>query len=140
MKTYFYIRNSKITNPKVIRQAFDELKDGRYSMEILGENKRSPGQNGYFHGVLVPLVYEGLRDIGWNDIKTKEDAKLVIKTLFLKRKITNPESGDVIEVIKDTRDLTTGDMTQLIEDVIQWGAEYLGIRIPPPNSQTKLYE
>lgn len=124
----------------MVRAAFDQLKDGRYSLEILGENKRSPGQNGYLHGVMFPMVMEGLRDIGYNDIKTPEDAKQVVKTLFLKVKVVNPYNGDVIEKIKDTRDLTTWETARLVDEVIQWAAEYLGIRIPPPNTQMKLYE
>lgn len=140
MKTQVYIHISKnvIQNRQVLAKAFKELKDGRYKVSIENANHRSNNQNSYVHGVIIPLVYEGLRDAGFEDIKTKEDAKLVIKTLFLKKKIYNPNNGDTIEVTRHTSELTTLEMNEFIEDVIRWGAEYLNIQIPYPNEQLQL--
>lgn len=149
-KVFFYVRNSRVTNPKVIRAVFNSeelegvlpeigivgLKDGRYSMEVTKEGRRSNEQNGYFHGVVLPIVFKGLQDMGHEGVKDTDDAKLVLKSLFLKEKVINTETGEVItEFIKDTSKLTTFEFYTFMEQVTQWAAEYLDKVIPAPGKQ-----
>jgi len=139
-KAIFHVRNSKITNPKVLRKLFDELKDGIYTCDVMSNNKRSLSQNAYLHGVVIPLVLEGLREAGFEDVRDADDAKDVIKGLFLKKKVVNRETGEVLsEIIKDTSDLTTIEMIDFIDEVVRWAAEYLSIHIPAPNSQSTIF-
>jgi hypothetical protein len=137
---FIHISNNQITNKKLIRQAFEILKDGRYQVTIESKNNRSNDQNAYLHGVVIPLVFEGLRDAGFDDVRDKEDAKLVIKTIFLTRKIHSPENGDTIPIIRKTSELTTIEMMQFIDDVIKWAAEYLNVQIPLPNEQIEIFK
>jgi hypothetical protein len=123
---------NKIVNPKVVREHFSRLNQGKYLITIKNIKNRSNQQNRYLHGIIIPLVFEGLRNAGFDDVKDFEDAKLVIKALFLKRKITNEQTGEVIEIIKDTRKLTTVEMNQFIEEVAKWCSEYLGFVLPMP--------
>lgn len=135
---FIHIEKSKITNPQVFRKNLEGLKDGRYSVKIERKNKRSTNQNAYIHGVLFPEVMNGLREAGFDEVKTPEDAKVVCKSLFLKRNLVNKETGEVIEFIKDTHELTTVEMGEFIEDVIRWGSEYLNYQIPYPNEKITL--
>lgn len=137
---FIHISKNQITNKKLVRQAFECLKDGRYQVTIESKNNRSNPQNSYLHGVIIPLVFEGLRDIGYDDVRDKEDAKLIIKTLFLTRSIHNPDNGDTIKIIRKTSELTTVEMMQFIDDVIKWAAEYLSVQIPLPNEQMEMFK
>lgn len=130
-----HIDQHQITNVKVVRKAFDELEDGHYLVRIEPKKKRSLNQNAYFHGIMVPMVLQGLREAGYNEVKTQEDAKDIIKTLFLKKIIKNDLTGEEIPVVRHTSELTTVEFNLMMEECGQWASEYLGIFIPPPNYQ-----
>lgn len=98
---FIHIKDEKISNPQVIRKAFKELQDGRYLVKIDKANKRSLPQNAYYHGVIVPLVKNGLKDIGYNEVRTNEDAHECLKYLFLKKQIPNENTGEVIVTVKN---------------------------------------
>ena len=132
------IKNGVISNPKVWKQ-YTSKANGHYTVQLIEHNKRSSQANRYFHGVMLPLVLEGLKNAGFDEVKTLEDAKMVIKALFLRRSVINHVTGDIIEIIKDTSALTKMEFSELIMSVIKWAAEYLGIQIPLPNEQIDLW-
>lgn len=140
MKTqiFVHITHNEITNKKVIRKAFEDLKDGRYQVTIESNKNRSENQNKYYWGALLPIVKDGLRDMGYNEVKTNEDAHEVLKYLFLKKRIPNEETGEVIELLGTTTKLSTVEFNEYIDQIIQWGVEYLNIQIPLPNEQLQL--
>lgn len=137
---FIHISGNEIANKAAVSKAFNEVKkaDGRYLVKISKASKRSSDQNRYFHGPMLDIVFQGLREMGFNDVKSKEDAKMIVKSLFLKRSFVNEDTGEMIEYIKDTHALTKLEMNELIEDVIKWGAEYLNVQIPYPNEQLLL--
>ncbi len=135
---FLHIKDSKIDNPVTVRKAFANLKDGYYKVKIDKASKRSSSQNRFFHGPMLDYIFQGLRDAGFSDVKDKEDAKAVVKSIFLKRSFASEDGLHVIEIIQDTHKLTKEEMNILIEDVIQWGSEYLGIQIPYPNEKLLL--
>jgi len=114
------------------------LPDGRYLMKIDSSKKRSNNQNRYWWGIVVPMVREGLRDMGYDDVKTNEDAHEILKHLFLKKKVESSSNGDIIEVTGNTSKLSTVEFNLLIDEVIKWAATYLNIQILFPNEQTSL--
>lgn len=133
MDHIIHISAGAITNKSVLKKAFTGLKDGRYLVSIKKKNNRSLSQNAFYHGCVVPLVLDGLKDAGY-DVRTNEDAHEVIKYLFLKKKIAN-EHGEFIELCGSTATLSTVEFMELIQSVQQWAAEYLNIQIPNPNEQ-----
>ena len=140
MSEYFIHINQegKILNRKVLRSAFSDLKAGRYSIKIDRANKRSLNQNNFYWGVVVPLVKEGLKDIGYNEIRTNEQAHETLKFLFLKKQIPNENTGEIIEILGSTAKLTTIEFNLLIEQVAQWCSEFLGFVLPMPNEQLQM--
>lgn len=128
-----HIENGEIKNPMDIRKQFSELKDGTYLVKISTRKVRSLPQNAYYWGVVCDMVKEGLRDAGFQDISTTDDAHEVMKGLFLKREIISLETGEVLTGSKSTTTLTTLEFNTYIEKIQQWAAEYLGISIPSPN-------
>jgi len=132
------MKQGKIINIAHVREMFQLLDDGQYLCKITKHRTRSLGQNGYFHGVVLPIVLEGLRNQGWDGMQDIDDAKFVVKDLFAKRiPYTNTRTGEMSELIQETHKMTTIEFTQFIEQIIKWGAEYLGVQIPCPNEYIK---
>lgn len=134
-----YIDNGEITNKKVVAKAFRQLKDGKYLLRIDAFKKRTLPQNAYYHGVVVPMVKEGLQSVGYSEVKTNADAHEILKHLFLKKGIVNHKTEEVITIAGSTADLKTVEFNAFLEDVWQWAAEYLNINIPAPNTQLVMF-
>lgn len=132
-----HISNRQITNRKAIANFFNDLKDGKYLLTVKSIKRRSNNQNAYLHGVVIPLVFEGLRNNGFDDVRDNEDAKLIIKTLFLKRKITN--GLETIDVVRGTSELSTSEMMEFIAEVQKWSIEYLNVYIPDPGQPSVMF-
>jgi hypothetical protein len=137
---FFYTKAGQISsNRKGVKDAFESLKDGRHKLVIEDQNKRSLPQNSYLHGVVIPLVFHALRDAGFDSVKDVHDTKRVLKGLFLKEKVVNEGTGEVItEVVKETHLLSTLEMVKFIDDIVQWASEYLSLTIPLPGEQSKI--
>lgn len=132
---FFKVKHNMVSNTSAIDKAFRELKEGDYEMKLIRRNKRSLNQNAFFHAIM-PDIQQGLYEAGFHEVKSAEDAKTVVKNLFLKKKITNELTGDEIIIIRDTSDLTKEEMMVFIDEVIRWAAEYLGITIYSPSEQS----
>lgn len=125
-----------IVNETDFRRVLARLRDGHYVMKITAKRQRSLSQNAYFHGVVLPLVFEGLRDAGFDDVDDEETAKMVVKNLFAKKWIHNAD-GVGIEYVQDTHKMTTVEFSEFIDKIIKFGVEFLGIQIPYPNEYLK---
>lgn len=132
---YFNIKRGQLINKYSVKKAFD-LKDGAYELKITKRSKRSLPQNAFFHAIL-PDIQKGLYDVGYREVKTPEDAKEIVKYLFLKRKVRNEETDEEIIIVKKTSELNKEEMSVFIDEVIQWAAEYLSITIYSPNEQSR---
>ncbi len=117
---------------------FKELKAGRYKATIAKAKQRSLQQNDYYWLILTEYVQPALYDAGWREIKSKHDAHEFTRSMFLKEKIVNEVTGEVIERTKSTTELTTIQFMEYLEEIWQWAAEYLSITIPAPNTQTTI--
>lgn len=114
--------------------------DVEYSWEVKKYKKpRSLGQNSYLHYILIPCFREALRGVGYNEVKTDEQAKLIMKNMFLKTSVVNEETGEVLEYVRDTHDLNTEEMSLLWEEVWQFTSEHLGYTIPAPGQQSQMF-
>ena len=130
------INQGKITNRKKVAEEFSALTDGYYLCDLKLKKTRSLNQNRFWWGIMVPAVKDGLRDIGYREVKTDNDAHEVIKGLFLKKQIGTPGEQKIIEITGSTADLTTVEFNELIDQVIHWSVEFLGVQIFLPNEQT----
>lgn len=133
-----HIKEGQITNAKAVRKFFNELQDGRHLVKITSAKKRSLSQNNFYWGVVCELVKDALRDAGYREVKTKDDAHEIMKTLFLKKRIVNEVTDEVIEVPGSTAGLTTVQFMEYIDEITKWAGEYLGLHIPEPASQSTM--
>ena len=114
------------------------IADGRYHFTIKKKNNRSSNQNRFWWGAMLPLVKQGLKDAGYNEVKTNEDAHEVLKALFLKKHISNGD-GVALEMSGSTTELSTIEFNELIANVQQWAAEFLNVIVPDPNTQVSIW-
>lgn len=101
------------------------------------KKKRSLNQNRYWWKILVPIVQQGLNDVGIF-CPTPEHAHDVIKLQFLSREEVNQKTGETLKVLGTTTTLSTSEFMDLISEVQAFGAEFLGVTIPSPNEQLEL--
>ena len=136
MELMITIESGQIKNKTALRKAFDNLSDGRYKMTIVKSNKRSLQQNNWLHAVL-PDILKGLREVGYNELRTTEDAKQVVKALFFKKMVSN--GIEEIEIIEDTSKTSKEVFMERADRIITWGREYLNIDIAPPFKQIECF-
>lgn len=129
------IRDSKIQNPKAIRTLVESLKDSKYKVEISPVNQRSLPQNAYLHGLLIPEFRKALNSVGYDEVKTDAQAKLIMKSMFLTASIYSETQKTEINYVRRTRDLNKEELNILIEEVIKFAAENMNYIINFPNEQ-----
>jgi len=101
------------------------------------KKKRSNPQNAFFHGVVLPIVYECLKDAGHT--LSFVDVKDMLKLRFLKETVLiNEDTGEVLERIKNTSELTTTEFLSFIKEIQIFASEYFGVEIPDPNENLKI--
>lgn len=121
-------------NVRAWNEYLNSLPDGRYiAGELRPFNRRSLPQNSWFHAVL-PDILAGLQAVGYAEIRTLDQAKAFVKSLFFRVTYTN--GIDVVEVIQGTSDTDKTDFSEKAEEIIYWCREYLGIDVAPPGEQT----
>ena len=126
------IDNGHILNKEQVRTAFETLKDGTHLVEIekipLGRTK---AQNNYFHGLIVKY-YQNL----WRDVKGNFHEVIVkgmLKKMFLTKEIVCQVTGDVEEVVLDTRDLSVNSFDLFIQECRLYYLHETGESIPEPS-------
>lgn len=130
------IRDGKIENPEQVRKLFDQVKDGKWLVEISQHNKRSDQQNRYYFGIVVPLVQNGIRDLGTE--LTKEETHEFLKAKFNYSEVSNKDTGEYIQVPRSTTLLNKEAFSDYIAKIQQFAAEFLGIVIPDPGQQLEI--
>lgn len=124
-------------NIKAYKQYLNDLPPGRYKIVVENEDKRTLQQNRWIHAVL-PDILMGLRDAGYDEVKTTEDAKDVVKAIFFKKQVSN--GSETIEVVQGTSKTSKFDFSSRAGDIIKWAKEYLEIDIAPPGDQLMAFD
>jgi len=126
------IDNGHILNKEQVRTAFETLKDGTHLVEIEKlPLRRSKAQNSYFHKVIVKH-YQSL----WRDVKGNFHEVIVkgmLKKMFLTKEIVCQVTGEVEEVVLDTRDLSVNSFDLFIQECRLWYQHKTGEILPEPS-------
>jgi hypothetical protein len=77
--------------------------------------RRSNPQNRWYRGSICPLALTALRDEGWENIRTEEDAHRYLASEFLKVSHHNVRTGETREWVRSTADLSTVEMMDYCE-------------------------
>jgi hypothetical protein len=101
------------------------------------KKKRSNPQNAFYYGVIIPIVQNCLKEAG--HIMTNESTHDLIKLKFLKEIIlVNEDTGEVVERVKSTTELSTSQFMDFVAEIRQFTNEYFGVDIPEPNENITL--
>lgn len=99
------------------------------SIELKLNKKRSNPQNRYYWGVVLPLIQQGINNLG-NEF-TIDDTHDYLKAEF------NTKDVIIVDELKtipqSTANLTTEEFNTYIEKCVRFAAEMIGIIIPEPN-------
>lgn len=132
--------NGEITLPRRFNTDVARLFQGREIVLTVERKrkKRTLDQNAYYWAVIVEQICEAMNDAGEN--VTPKEVHEFLKFRFLKVQKINQETGEVLwEYGRSTSSLKTFEFSLFLDDCIQFAAEYLGIKIPLPYTQTETY-
>jgi hypothetical protein len=133
------VKNGTLTrNTNLIKDAIQTFEGKQIVIKIeKAKKKRSTQQNRFYYGVIIPIVQNCLKDAG--HIMTNESTHDLIKLKFLKEALfVNQETGEVIERIKSTTELSTSQFMDLLAEINNFTFEYFGVTLPSPNEDLTL--
>tara|TARA_R100001244_G_scaffold59703_1_gene50145 strand:- start:494 stop:877 length:384 start_codon:yes stop_codon:yes gene_type:complete len=124
MRAFGTIKMGKLTlnNNRQFKDGLKEFEGKEVEIRIRERsNSRSKEQNSLYWQWINILSNE----IGF----TKTEMHELIKYKFLKRNIVNDDGGEEI-IIKSTTTLTVKEFNQLMNDLLYWSNDTLGINLP----------
>lgn len=96
--------------------------------------KRSNPQNRYYWSTIIVIMQNCLKSTG--NMFSLEDTHELLKLRFLKHSfLINEETGECVERVKSTTELSTIEFSEYVEQIQQWCAEMFGVVIPSPGEQ-----
>lgn len=132
------IQSGEIKNRKAAVELFKGLKDGRYIIEVNSYDRRTSPQNRYYFGLVIPIIQQGIKDLG-HDL-TKDETHEFLKSKFNLIEVVNKNTGEYELIPQSTTRLNKEDFSAYIEKIQRWSAEFLQIVIPDPGTQLTFYE
>lgn len=99
--------------------------------------KRSNPQNNFYWGVCIVIIKQALRETG--NILNENEIHDLLRLKFLKHTILiKEETGEYVERMKSTTELTTTEFMEYILSIQQFASEYFDVIIPNPNEEITL--
>ena len=99
--------------------------------------KRSNNQNRYYHGVVIPIVKNCLKEAGYT--MNNDEVHELLKLKFLREVLfINENTGDVTERVKSTTELSTSAFMDYVSEIRMFTLEYFNTDIPEPNEEMML--
>ncbi len=142
-KEIFYGSNKEgkpvIPRSKALKEAMLAFGDSPWQLVLEKRVKtRSNQQNKYYWSCCINSVLDGLVDVGYprSDLNS-EVVHLMLKDKFLRSELVS-DQGEVLLIIRDTKDLSTTEFSVYIDDIIRWSSEFLRISIPLPAEQSMM--
>ena len=133
------VKNGSLTrNRNLIKDAIASFEGKQVVIKIEKfKKKRSTQQNRFYFGIVVPIVQNCLKEAG--HIMTNESTHDLIKLKFLKETLfVNETTGEIIERIKSTTELSTSQFMDLLAEINNFTFEYFGVILPSPNDDLTL--
>lgn len=124
------------------RKEFSEIlktwKDCSVELILRSTTKgRSTQQNRYYWGCVLPIIKETLNE-QHGLVYTSEDLHEFLKIKHNSIEIHN-QDGVVERLPISTAELTTAEFEEFTENVRRWANDLLGVTIPLPKEQTKMF-
>lgn len=132
--TYFSRIERGAFTSKVVRRMIEELEGERVELTLRKRRSyRTNPQNRAFHGPVLGPITKAMRDrgvTGPDRLPIRAAAvKEVLKFMFLRYEVVDPESGEVLTFVQETSKLTKSEMADFITQCIQYAKAEWGIDI-----------
>lgn len=99
---------------------------------------RSSQQNRFYWGVVINVMRQAFKDIGY--LLNTEETHTILKDKFMPyTDIVTPDGEVISRKYKSTTELTKTEFGEYIDKISQFAAESLNVNIPQPNEQTALW-
>ena len=98
--------------------------------------KRSLMQNNFYWGVVIPILYEGWKDMGHDTSKEQIHEFNLKEFNFIE--VVNEKTGEVKRMPQSSTVMTTSQFMDFLSSIQRFAAEFLNIQIPDPNEDLKL--
>lgn len=130
----------RITDRKLFDQWVMEesAKEGEYLYEIKiskMSKAHSREQENFRWGVMYSEILYLLHESGWDMVKSKDDVHEIVSALFLKQRLINESTGEVIEKPIRSSSLNKEEENEFQEEIRQWAREYFNAELSLPNEQ-----
>jgi hypothetical protein len=123
-----------------IKDEASKPNDYLYKIEITRLSKaKSREQENFRWGVMYPEVLKGLRDVGYHEVRNKDDVHEIMKNLFLKKDIVNESTGEVMTIPDTTKNLSVEREQKFQDDIRSWASEFLNLSLSEPNEQKSIF-
>lgn len=133
------VKNGIVTrNRNLLTDAIQSFEGKQITIRIeRTKKKRSNPQNAYYWSCCIPIVRNCLKEAG--HVMSNEQTHELLKLKFLKENIlVNEETGETIERIKSSKELSTSQMMDYFAEIREWIFDFFGVMIPDPNENIKL--
>jgi hypothetical protein len=133
------VKNGTLTrNLNQIRECIKSFENQNVTITIdKTKKKRSNPQNAYLWGICYPIVQNCLKEAG--NVFSINDVHELLKLKFLKEVvIVDENSGECLERIKSSTELSTTDFAFYTQQIQQFALDFFNTIIPPPNTELKL--
>jgi hypothetical protein len=133
------VNNGKLTrNRNIILQAIKSFENTDVILILeKPKKKRSSPQNRYYHGLLVPLMQQGSKDL-FGEVWSMTKAHEHLKNKFLFHESVNQKTGEIIQTPKSTTELTTTEWEIYMTEIRIYLLENFDIEAPEPNEKITL--
>ena len=123
-----------VSNRNALSDTFAQFegKDVAITIEV-AKKKRSGSQNRYYHGVVLPLIQNGLKD-ATGEHYSHEQVHDLLRHKYLVVDVPFKD-GLFAERVKSSTELSTIEFEDYQANCKVFAAEFLGVVIPEPNEQ-----
>lgn len=98
--------------------------------------KRTSLQNKYYWSCVIPIVKDGFYEMG--EVYDTERVHETLKAMFLYDELVNEDTGEVVRVVKEFKDITTVEFQEYKRRIQHWASEWLHVNIPDPNEPLEI--
>ena len=96
--------------------------------------KRTNNQNAYYHGVLIPILKNAIKD-SWGEVWSSERCHEFCKMQFNFTEKVNEETGEIIRMPKSTTENTTTAQEEYHSEIRNFIKDWFEVDCPLPNEE-----
>jgi hypothetical protein len=133
------VHNGKIKrNRNLVLEAIQSFEGKTINITIERQTKkRSNSQNAYYHGVLIPILKNCIKD-SWGEVWSSERCHEFCKMQFNFYEKINEKTGEIIRLPKSTTENTTTAQEEYHHEIRNFIKEWFNVDCPLPNQEILL--